>query len=242
MRKDKTPDNPLNEKKVSFKLFDRIYKHYDLLNHVFSLGMDEGWRSRLSAQLGKKDHPKILDLASGTGDVALRLLKDNPDLPRIYACDKSRNMMVRGRQKAMKKKFASRLVFVQADAENLPFPDHTFDAITMAFGIRNMPDPPIVLSEIRRILKKGGKVTILEFSLPPTQPFRGFFLFYLRHLIPLIGRLVSGEPTAYRYLNQTIETFPYGEKFCQWLQQADYRHIAFTPLTLGLVTLYQGEK
>ncbi len=236
------PNTPTIKKADSFRMFDRIYKRYDLLNRIFSMGRDIAWRNKVAKQLAGIPNQYLLDLASGTGDVAFTVLKKRNEVAYAVGCDMSHNMLVRAAQKAAGKKEGNRIVFTQGDAAQIPCAAETFHAATMAFGIRNVTDPLHVLNEIRRVLKPGGTALILEFSLPSNVLVRGFHLFYLRRVIPHVGALVSKDRHAYRYLNQTIETFPYGEDFCRMMRDAQFEEVRFTPLTFGVATLYQGTK
>lgn len=245
---DKQPDKRPNKyggsecKEESFRIFDRIHKRYDLLNRLFSFGRDISWRRRLSRRLPNRDGQKLLDLATGTGDVAFSILKHNPCVNRAFGCDMAANMLMLARSKARKSQLGSRVAFLQGDAGNIPFSSDVFDTATMAFGIRNVPDPLHVLTEIIRVLKKDGRALILEFSLPRNPILRKLHLFYLRTFVPWLGAWVSGDKHAYRYLNTTIESFPYGEIFCRLMKDAGFREVAHSPLTFGVATIYQGEK
>lgn len=231
----------LDERESSFQIFDTIHKRYDLLNHLLSLGLDFGWRKRMAKRVPKGNRKHLLDLATGTGDVAFSLLKHAP-VSHAYGCDMAQNMLTRAEQKASKKKVTDLTTFLRGDAAETPFKDGFFDVVTMAFGIRNTPEPPKVLEEMKRVLKPGGKTLILEFSLPTNKLMKKLHLLYLRHFIPRIGTLISGDKDAYRYLNKTIETFPYGESFGGMMRDAGFKNVSFTPLTFGVVTLYDGEK
>ncbi|NIM15057.1 MAG: bifunctional demethylmenaquinone methyltransferase/2-methoxy-6-polyprenyl-1,4-benzoquinol methylase UbiE [Candidatus Aminicenantes bacterium] len=223
-------------------MFDRIHRRYDLLNHLFSFGQDIIWRYKLSQGIEKKDNQQLLDLATGTGDVAFSLLKHSPRIKHAHACDMAQKMLQLARKKAIKKKLSPKVSLLQGDAINIPYVNDIFDVVTMAFGIRNVTNPSLVLTEIFRVLKTGGKAFILEFSLPANKILRKLHLFYLRHIIPRVGAVISRDKHAYRYLNKTIETFPYGQSFCQLMQTAGFRNVRFKPLTFGVVTIYQGEK
>lgn len=231
-----------DQKAQSYRMFDRIYKKYDLLNRVFSLGQDILWRNRLARRVQDKEGRRLLDLATGTGDVALTLLKKKPGIRMACGCDLARNMLHRAGQKSLNKKLHQRFSLIQADAGHIPFGGDTFHYATMAFGIRNVVDPLKVLKEMLRVLKKEGNAMILEFSLPSNKIMRAFHLFYLRRIIPPLGSLISGDKFAYRYLNETIETFPYGKDFCSLMENAGFKNVSSRPLTFGVVTLYQGEK
>jgi demethylmenaquinone methyltransferase/2-methoxy-6-polyprenyl-1,4-benzoquinol methylase len=229
-------------KAVSYRMFDRIHRRYDLLNRLFSFGQDIVWRNKLAKQVSKKENLRMLDLATGTGDVVLALLKRRPGIRQAYGCDMARNMLIRARRKSTAKYLDHRLALCQADAGHIPFHGDVFQVATMAFGIRNVVDPGHVLKEMIRVLEKEGKALILEFSLPVNKIIRSLHLFYLRRIIPPLGALISKDKHAYRYLNETIESFPYGRDFCRLMESAGFRNVRFTPLTFGAATLYQGEK
>jgi demethylmenaquinone methyltransferase/2-methoxy-6-polyprenyl-1,4-benzoquinol methylase len=235
-------DKKLAERETSFRIFDGIHKRYDLLNRLFSFGRDIYWRRRMAKAVEKNENQHLLDLAAGTGDVAFSLLKHCPQISHAYGCDMARKMLESAQKKAHKKKQDKKISFIMGDAGNIPFKNNTFNVATIAFGIRNVTDPPQVLEEMKRVLKQGGKALILEFSLPASKIMRKLHLFYLRHIIPGVGALISRDKDAYRYLNKTIETFPYGESFCKWMREAGFGDVSFTPLTFGVATLYQGEK
>lgn len=231
-----------NQKAQSYRMFDRIYKKYDLLNRLFSFGQDILWRNKLARSISNQSGRRLLDLATGTGDVALTLLKKKPGIRLASGCDMARNMLHRASLKSIKKKLNSRFSLVQADAGKIPFRGDSFHFATIAFGIRNMVDPSAVLKEMLRVLKDQGSALILEFSLPSNKIIRSLHLFYLRKIIPPLGSLISKDKFAYRYLNETIETFPYGREFCRLMENAGFKNVRCTPLTFGVATLYQGEK
>lgn len=220
----------------SWKMFDLISPTYDRVNRILSLGLDRRWRQKVAKQLPQKKNLKILDLATGTGDQILALLNSKAHIQSITGIDLSAEMLA-----IAKKKLADKAQFQLADAEKLPFADESFDATTFSFGIRNVGNPLTSLQSIHRVLKVHGRCLILEFSLPP-KPIRGFYLFYLRHILPHVGGLLSRKPSAYRYLNQTIEAFPCGKDFLDLMREAGFRRLYAMPLALGAVTLYVGEK
>lgn len=219
-----------------WKMFDLISPTYDKVNRIVSFGMDQKWRKRVIQFLPLKKNLKILDLATGTGDQIVALLKSPASIKTITGIDLSQEMLA-----IAKEKLNGKAEFLRADAEKLPFKEESFDAATFSFGIRNVTSPLTSLKEIYRILNHKGRCLILEFSLPP-KPFTGFYLFYLRHILPRIGGLFSKKPEAYRYLNQTIEHFPSGKNFCLLMKEVGFTKIRAIPMTLGAVTLYVGEK
>jgi len=230
------------KKAESYRMFDRIYRRYDLLNRMLSGGQDILWRNRVAARIKAHKNQLLLDLAAGTGDIALTILKKKAQVTHAHGCDMSRNMLTAAQYKANRSALKERISFIQGDAGSIPCPGESFDAVTMAFGIRNMVDPVQVLKEIHRVLKSGGRALVLEFSLPSNKVIRKLHLFYLRRIIPHVGALISKDKHAYRYLNETIETFPYGDDFRCLMEQAGFADVQFTPLTFGVATIYQGEK
>lgn len=224
------------------QMFDRIAHRYDLANRVLSMGTDTGWRKRMARHLPEREDMKILDMATGTGDVLLAMHRMNTRVRSGVGMDVSANMLAIGRDKIEDRGLAAAFRMVRADATCIGAADDSFDALTISFGIRNVPDVPAALREFHRVLNPGGRLLILEFSLPANPLFRPVYLLYLRHILPRIGGLLSGDQSAYRYLNQTIETFPYGEAFCSLMLDAGFQSVQAQPLTMGIATLYQGDK
>lgn len=222
-------------RKDSWKMFDRISQTYDRTNRILSLGMDLSWRKKLNKHLPDQKDLKILDLATGTGDQAIAFLKSKASIHSITGIDLSKEML------ELAKKKVPDVEFIEADAQKIPFPKEAFNAVSFSFGIRNVPSPTTALEEIYRVLKPNGRCLILEFSLPP-KPIRTFYLFYLRHILPRIGGLISKNKEAYSYLNQTIEHFPSGNDFCLLMKGAGFNRVQAIPMNLGTVTLYVGEK
>lgn len=229
-----------DKKKKAWKIFDRIYKRYDLLNHLLSFGIDFRWRKKLSKLINKKEGQYLLDLASGTGDVIFSLFRHSHFIKRAVALDMSLNMLSYGKEKSKRNGYGSRTDFLLGDANRIPAKNGKFDLATMAFGIRNVPDPEVALRDIGRVLKKGGVLLILEFSLPKNRLLKKAHLFYLRFFIPLVGRLISGDIEAYRYLNKTIEDFPYGDAFLNLMENSGFKDCKAYPKTFGAVTIYRG--
>ena len=224
-----------------WKMFDRLSASYDRINSILSLGMDRGWRRRAAAHLPKRSNLDIIDLASGTGDQIIACFESGASVRSGIGIDLAVEMLNIGKAKVESKSYKNQVKFQRADAMQLPFRDNSFDAATFSFGVRNVPDPLTSLNEIHRVLKPGGRCLILEFSLPP-QPLRAFHLFYLRRILPIIGGFFSKNKAAYRYLNETIETFPCGDAFCLLMKSAHFNSIKQIPLALGAVTLYLGDK
>jgi demethylmenaquinone methyltransferase/2-methoxy-6-polyprenyl-1,4-benzoquinol methylase len=224
------------------RMFDRIAPTYDLLNHLLSLGRDSSWRRKTVRQLHASPDLKVLDLATGTGDMLITLFRERPNVVEATGLDISENMLATGREKLRKRGLIHRVRLLCADASRMPFADGTFDAATMAFGIRNTADASATLHEIHRILKPGGTALILEFSLPACPVMRWFYLRYLRLVVPFVGALVSRDRHAYRYLDESIEGFQQPAEFCHLMQEAGFHDVSAIPLTLGVASIYKGIK
>ncbi|PHN05251.1 bifunctional demethylmenaquinone methyltransferase/2-methoxy-6-polyprenyl-1,4-benzoquinol methylase UbiE [Flavilitoribacter nigricans] len=222
-------------------MFDRIAPYYDFLNRLLSLGIDTIWRKK-AINLLKADQPqRILDVATGTADVAIEAAHQlSPE--EIIGVDISVEMLEVGRKKVQRKGLQEIITLEEGDSENLPFPDNTFDALTVAFGVRNFENLERGLREMQRVLKPGGKVVILEFSRPTIFPFRQLYHFYFKNILPFIGKFTSKDPKAYRYLYESVQAFPDGDKFLNILSQTGYKSNRCIPLTLGVCSIYLGEK
>ncbi len=232
-----------SSKLESWKIFNQIALRYDLLNHILSFGMDLYWRRRLSLSLPKRNSLKVLDLATGTADQLIDILKVNhAKVDSAVGMDLSEGMLDVGRKKLITYTFSNRVELLTGDAGRIPAPDQSFDNISISFGIRNVPDVIQALKDMHRVLKSDGRLLILEFSLPTSKIFKPVYLFYLRHLLPRIGGWLSGDPKAYRYLNQTIEEFPSGDGFLTLMKEAGFTKVQAIPYTFGTVSLYIGEK
>lgn len=223
-------------------MFDEIAKKYDFLNRLLSLGQDGSWREEIKKNLPLKDSYDLLDIATGTGDVIITLTKDNPYVKLAYGIDLSEGMLDIGKEKVKAQGLQNKIVLQTGDAQALPFQPASFDAVTISFGIRNIPDLRLALMEMYRVLRKDGRVMILEFSLPKNPLLRMGHWFYINAVVPFLGYLFSGHDRAYRYLAQTIESFPYGERFCKILKQMGFKNIQSKPLMGGAATLYWADK
>lgn len=233
------PNPPRNE---VWKMFNRIAHRYDLLNRLLSFGQDVIWRKKVAEHLKDIPDQHILDLATGTADLLLTVYRRNSLVQTGVGIDLAEKMLEIGRQKIAQHHLDGKLQLQIGDATNIPFSDETFDAVTIAFGIRNVEDLQKALREMYRILKPGGRAVILEFSLPANRLIRTAYLFYFRHILPRVGAVISGDAYAYRYLNQTVETFHYGDEFCELMAHAGFRDVAATALTFGIATIYRGDK
>jgi demethylmenaquinone methyltransferase/2-methoxy-6-polyprenyl-1,4-benzoquinol methylase len=232
--------NRLSQNGVS-EMFDRISSAYDRTNRFLSLGFDMSWRRTLAKYLPPTDHLKLLDLATGTGDQIAALIQQKAPIVRAIGIDLSQEMLQIAQQKLANRASECEVQFQIADAESLPFHDQSFDVCTFSFGIRNVQHPLTALKEMFRVTQPKGRCLILEFSLP-SQPFRFFYLFYLRRIVPLIGKWIAKDSRPYRYLNETIEQFASGEEFMKWMRQTGWMNVSATDLFFGSVTLYVGEK
>ena len=202
-------------------MFDAIAFRYDRLNHLLSMGVDRQWRRKVVRRV-KASHPStILDLATGTGDLAILLARNCP-AAHVTGIDLSEQMLAIGRHKVMQAGLAERITLEQGDAENLPVTDNSFDAATVAFGVRNFENIEKGLSEIFRALRPGGAVYVLEFGMPQNRLFGALYRLYFHRILPTIGRLISHDKSAYTYLPQSVEEFPYGKRFCKILSDTGF--------------------
>lgn len=236
---DQPPVEP--SRREVWKMFDRIAPRYDLLNRLLSFRQDVAWRNRMARYLPAGPSLHILDVATGTADQIFSLLRREPRIKQAVGVDMAERMLDVGRIKARERGLADRVTLRTGDATAIPEPSGTYDSVSISFGIRNVVDVVQALGEMRRVLKPGGRVLVLEFSLPGFAPLRVAYLFYLRHILPVLGGLLSGDREAYRYLNLTVETFPYGEAFCDLMRKAGLVQVQHHPLTFGIATIYQGD-
>lgn len=228
-------------RRETWRMFDRIVGCYDFLNRVLSLRRDVAWRRQVARMLPDGEELRILDLATGTGDMLLAILDERPRARPVVGLDMAGKMLSRCMEKLRSRQTAGSVHVIRGDAASIALRSGIFDAVTMGFGIRNMEDIVGVLREARRVLKPGGRLLILEFSMP-RRPVRWVHLFYLRHVMPRIAGYVSGDSAAYEYLDRTIESFPCGEAFCQLMRDAGFRNARAMPRTFGIATIYQGER
>jgi demethylmenaquinone methyltransferase/2-methoxy-6-polyprenyl-1,4-benzoquinol methylase len=222
-------------------MFDRIAARYDRINRVLSFGMDVGWRRHVARLLEVQPGQRVLDVATGTADLVIALAKSQPRATFV-GIDPSEGMLAVGREKIASSGLSDRIALVEGAAEVLPFENASFDAVTIGFGIRNAKDPDLSLREMRRVLKPGGRLAVLEFSMPTNSVIRFFHLLYLRHVLPVIGGLLSGNREAYRYLNRTIETFPSGKSFIEKALSAGFSAMDQRQMALGAVSVYICQK
>lgn len=222
------------------EMFDSIAPKYDFLNRVLSMGIDQGWRKKAINSLKEVNPKQVLDVATGTADLAIAALKLNPD--HITGIDISNQMLNVGRDKIKAKNISDKITLTQADSANLPFEDNKFDAITVAFGVRNFEFLQQGINQMYRVTRKGGKLAVLEFSNPKSFPFKQIYNFYFKYILPGWGGLISKSKTAYTYLPESVQHFPEGEQFAAYLKNAGYTQIKIQPLTFGICTLYTAVK
>ena len=222
-------------------MFNSIAAKYDFLNHFLSLGIDKLWRRRLVKQLAKSNPRQVLDIATGTGDLAIQLAKHHKSVS-ITGVDISENMLSIGREKILKRKLEGRINLKQANSMSLPFADSEFDAAMVAFGVRNFEDLSKGITEIHRVLKAGGNLYVLEFSIPSRFPMRNLYRFYFRKVLPFVGGIVSGSKSAYTYLPESVFAFPEKEKFVEIMANAGFKNCSYKRLTFGVASIYIGSK
>ena len=222
-------------------MFDRISPKYDALNHILSFNIDKMWRKK-TAKIVSENQPKaILDLATGTADLAIAMAKHNPQA-HIIGLDISEKMLEIGKEKVKLQNLENQIELHHGDAASLPFEDARFDAVTVAFGVRNFEDLSKGLSEMHRVLKTNGQAVILEFSLPERFPIKQLYNFYFKHLLPNIGKWVSKDGNAYSYLPHSVEKFPKPSDFCNILGSFGLKNCQIKPLSFGIATLYVANK
>lgn len=219
-------------------LFDKVAGRYDSLNTFFSMGMDRLWRRRLAGAVsGSKT---VLDIATGTGEVAIETVDVLPEA-RVFGVDPSPEMLLLARKKIVSRGLSERISLARSRAEALPFKDGSFDAVTIAFGIRNTVDPALSLSEMRRVLRPGGRAVVLEFAIPRQKLFAPLYLFYFKNILPLVGSLF-GTKNEYKYLSDSTSAFPQREKFLDLMERSGLAPEKTVEMMLGIVILYTGVK
>ena len=236
---NQTPDK--SPARIS-SMFDAIAPRYDLLNHVLSAGMDRGWRNRAIDALGLSDRARVLDVCTGTGDLALAAVARGGDGVSVVGVDFAAEMLRLGLAKVRGAALDKRIRLVRGDAARIPVGDATCDAATIGFGIRNVVEPERALAEIARIVKPGGRLAILEFGQPRIPGIRTLYAWYFRYLLPLVGRLISKHQSAYSYLPASVGTFPPPSEFAKTLAATGFSHVQAVPLTFGIVYLYVAER
>jgi demethylmenaquinone methyltransferase/2-methoxy-6-polyprenyl-1,4-benzoquinol methylase len=226
------------------QMFAGIAHRYDFLNHFLSVSIDRNWRKIAVDKIRELAMPSsgssFLDVCSGTGDVAIALHRAFGN--KVIAADFCHPMLTRANTKIVAAGIARHVQSIEADTLSLPFRDHTFDVVTIAFGLRNLEDPALGLAEIHRLLRQGGLAVILEFSQPVVPVFRQVFGFYFRHILPGVGAAISGNADAYRYLPDSVAKFPGQEELMRFMKTAGFQNVGYRNLTMGIAALHWGQK
>lgn len=233
-------ESDLGKKKQVEQMFDTISGNYDTMNRMITLGTDQGWRRKVLKIVSDTQPESILDIATGTGDLAILLSQTKAT--RIIGLDLSAGMLEVGREKVKELNLDQRIEMIQGDSENLPFEDNTFDAITVGFGIRNFEDLEKGLTEILRVLKPNGIFVILETSVPTTFPLKQGYNFYTKTIVPFMGKLFSKDQKAYAYLSESAKNFPFGEELNNILTKVGFTSVKHEPQTMGIATIYSATK
>lgn len=232
-----TPDN----KTESYRIFDKIAKTYDFLNIILSLGIDRLWRRKIIKLIGNSPRSNVLDLATGTADMAI-LLGKTENISNVLGLDMSKEMISIGKVKVSKQGLDKKVTLDIGNGMDLPVESNSKDLLTITFGIRNFGDFKKGLREMHRVLVPGGQCVIMEFSLPKNILIRSIYLFYFRNFLPFIGNIISKDKMAYSYLNETVEKFPYGKEFSDEMINAGFSEVAIHPLTFGIASIYIAKK
>lgn len=230
----------ISKKENVRSMFNSIAKRYDFLNHLLSMGIDRSWRKRLVKMLVEHNPKTVLDVATGTADLAIAVSKNSK--AKITGIDIAEEMVNIGRLKIASLKLNQQIELKVADSENIPFSDNTFDAAIVAFGVRNFETLNKGLSEMNRVLKSGGMIAVLEFSRPRHFPVRNLYMFYFRYILPSLGRMISGDKSAYTYLPDSVKQFPDGSDFLQHLIETGFMRTSEKRLSFGIATIYTGFK
>lgn len=243
MKEKVTPykDSSDGKKEQVEQMFDTISENYDGLNRVISLGRDIAWRKKVIKRVSDTDPKNILDIATGTGDLAIEFAEKS-HAKDIIGLDLSEGMLAVARKKIVRKSYADKIEFIKGDSEALPFDDNTFDAITVSFGIRNFENLEKGLAEIHRVLAPSGIFVILETSVPTNFPFKQGYHLYTKNVLPLIGRLFSKDKVAYKYLSESASVFPHGEALNNILKKIGFKDVKNMPQTFGVATIYIATK
>jgi len=221
-------------------MFDAIAGRYDVLNHILSAGVDRRWRRLAIRSLGLTGTERLVDVCTGTADLAVAACAAQPGAARVIGVDFARAMLRVGQEKVSRARLGRSIALVRGDATRLPLADRSVDAATVAFGIRNVEDTAAAVVELHRVMVPGGRLAVLEFAVPTLPVVRGFYLWYFEHVLPRVGRFVSRHRAAYSYLPESVAAFRSPEEFVKLLRQAGFGDIRADPLTLGVVMLYTG--
>jgi len=234
-------DSQQTKKEQVTKMFDNISKEYDSINRIMTFGIDIKWRKRLMRIIADKNPKSILDIATGTGDLAI-MAAQKTQANKIIGADISEGMLNIGIEKIKKLNLSDRIIMKVEDSENLSFKDQTFDAVSVAFGVRNFENLDKGIQEIHRVLNPGGVFVVLETSVPTYPIIKQLYLLHSNFLLPLFGKLFSKDPKAYTYLSKSAKNFPYGQDFNNILQKNGFTSVRNMPQTLGVATIYVGIK
>ena len=234
-------DSKLSKKAQVAQMFDAISEKYDFLNHFLSFGIDVGWRKKVVKIIGRQNPSTILDIATGTGDLAI-MMAQKIHVKKIVGLDLSQGMLDVGIEKVAAKNLNNCITMMQGDSEDLPFDNNSFDAITVAFGVRNFENLNKGLGEILRVLKPQGTLAILEFSQPQSFIMKPLYGFYSRFILPLFGKLISKDKSAYTYLPESVAAFPFGDAFNTILKNTGFNTIRNKPVSFGIATIYAASK
>ena len=241
-RESVKPYNPEDSKKEQVtSMFDKIAPYYDYLNRFLSLGIDVTWRRKAIKLLKPYDNTEMLDIATGTGDLALEAVRQL-EVNHIVGLDISEGMLDIGRKKISKKNLSDKISMITGDSENLPFEEGKFNTVMAAFGVRNFENLEKGLAEMFRVLKSGGKIMVLEFSRPTRFPIKNIFNAYFKYLLPVIGKIKSKDPKAYKYLYESVQAFPDYDNFAAILNKIGFTNVEYKPLTFGICTIYLATK
>lgn len=233
-------DSELSKKEQVEQMFDNISGNYDLLNRVLSMGIDKSWRKDVVRRVKKSKAQNVLDIATGTGDLAIAIAKATD--AEVTGFDLSAGMLEVGKKKVEQEGLSDRIEMIRGDAENMPFEDNSFDCITVAFGVRNFENLEKGLKEIHRVLKPKGRFIILEFSQPEKFPMKQMYRFYSKYILPRIGKTISKDESAYTYLPESAKVFPYGEEMKRILKKTNYIGTSDKKLTFGIASIYESSK
>ena len=233
-------DSDLTKKQQVEQMFDNISGKYDLLNRILSMGIDVSWRKKVVKSVKKQNPKTILDIATGTGDLAIAMAKATD--AKITGFDLSAGMLEVGKRKIAEENLQDRIEMIQGDAEKMPFADDSFDVITVAFGVRNFENLKKGLDDIYRVLKPGGKLIILEFSQPQAAPMKQLYSFYSRYILPRIGKKISKDQSAYTYLPDSVKAFPHGDEMKKILKNSNFVEPFDKKLTFGIASIYESLK
>lgn len=235
-------DHKKRDAKKVEQMFSGIAERYDLLNHILSLGMDFGWRKKVAQETGKDNCRNILDVCTGTGDMAIELCRFWKGKVHVEGLDFSSELIEVGRKKIRRAKLQDKINFSEGNAESLPYDDEQFDAITITFGLRNIHNRAKALREFHRVAKPGGCFVCLEFSQPTNPGFSKIYFFYLTKIAPIISKLLGSDPTAYKYLGNTIKDFPPPEELVKIIETTGWKNVSYRLLAGGIVAIHRGEK